>query len=170
MKKENIHWIKSRNWKMKEDNICQKSRQDSGPLCDFSFSCLILISRVLLQSRRICLPSLKKPIRRPDTNRTFCYQTAVTDPDLQMGGGAGGHPDSEVTGGPGLKKIFSAPRASFCSKNNGGRAPGPPLLDPPLDCYHNPLGLSRGRACYVRASAFALRADKKHATCSPARL
>ena len=37
MKKENIHWIKSRNWEMKEDKICQKSRQDSGPLCDFFF-------------------------------------------------------------------------------------------------------------------------------------
>ena len=48
IKKENIHWIKSRNWEMKEDNICQKSRQDLGPLCDFSFSCLIQISRALL--------------------------------------------------------------------------------------------------------------------------
>ena len=86
------------------------------------------------------------------------------------GGRGGGHPDSEVTGGSGVKKIFSDPRASFCSKNNGGRAPRPPPLDPPLDCYHSPSGLSRGRACYVRASAFALCADKKHATCSPARL
>ena len=48
MKKENIPYIKSRNWEMKEDNICQKSRQDSGPLRDFSFSCLIQISRALL--------------------------------------------------------------------------------------------------------------------------
>ena len=83
----------------------------------------------------------------------------------------GGHPYSKVTrGGAGLKKIFSAPRASFSSKNNGGRAPGPPPLEPPLDCYHSPSELSRGRACNVRASAFALRADKKHATCSPAQL
>ena len=64
--------IKSRNWKIKEDNICQKSRQDSGlPRDSSSFSCLIQISRALLESRRICLPSLKKPIRRPETNRNF---------------------------------------------------------------------------------------------------
>ena len=77
----------------------------------------------------------------------------------------GGSTPSDRRGGWGAvsKKIFSALRASFCSKNNGGRAPGPPPLDPPLDCYHSPSGLSRGRACYVRASAFALRADKKHA-------
>ena len=109
-----------------------------------------------------------------ETNRAARNQQTLLLLDCSGGsrweGGGGWHPDSEVTGGPGLKKLFSAPRASFCSKNNGGRAPGPPPRDPPLDCYHIPLGLSRGRACYVRASAFALRADKKNATCSPARL
>ena len=42
----------------------------------------------------------------------------VTDPDLQIGGGGGGHPDPEIRGGgPGLKKkLFSALRASLWSK------------------------------------------------------
>ena len=33
---------------------------------------------------------------------------ALADPDLQMKGG-GGHPDPEIRGGPGLKKIFFGP-------------------------------------------------------------
>ena len=36
----------------------------------------------------------------------------VTDPDLQIGGGGGGHPDPEIRGGgagPGLKKSFFRP-------------------------------------------------------------
>ena len=46
-------------------------------------------------------------------------------------GGGGGHPDPEISGwGDGLKKKFSALRASVWSKNKWG--PGPPPLDPPL--------------------------------------
>ena len=78
--------------------------------------------------------------------------------------GGGGHPDSEVTGGPVSKEFFWPFGHHFVQKITGGRAPPrPPPLDPPLDCYHSPSGLSRGRACYVRASAFALRADREHA-------
>ena len=35
-------------------------------------------------------------------------KTAITDPDLQIRWGAGGsgHPDPEIRGGGGLKKIF----------------------------------------------------------------
>ena len=50
----------------------------------------------------------------------------VADPDLQIGGRGGGHPDPEIRGKPGLKKIFfSALRASVWSKNKrgGGWAP-----------------------------------------------
>ena len=59
----------------------------------------------------------------------------VADPDLQMGGGGGvglGHPDSEIKGGPGLKKkFFSALRASFWSKTKGAPdSPAPPLVTP----------------------------------------
>ena len=50
---------------------------------------------------------------------------AVVDPDLQIRGGAG-HPDPEIRGAPGLKKYFSALRASVWSKNKGGpEAPRP---------------------------------------------
>ena len=131
---------------MKEHKICQKCRQDSGPLRDFSLSCVIpraimviQTSRALLYSRRISLSSLRKPIQRPGLEWR-------------------GHPDSEVTEGGGLQKIFSAVRASFCSKNNGGRAPGPPPLDPPLNCYYSPSGLLHGRA-----SPLSSRACKEHA-------
>ena len=55
----------------------------------------------------------------------------VADPDLQIRGG-GGHPDLEIRGRPGLKKIFSTLRASVWSKNKGGRTPRVPPLDPPL--------------------------------------
>ena len=49
------------------------------------------------------------------------------DPDTQMGGvgEGGGHPDPEIRGMPGLKKIFFALRASVWSKNKGGGPPGP---------------------------------------------
>ena len=110
---------------MKEDNICQKSRQDLGPLCDFSFSCLIQISRALLQSRRICLPSLKKPIRRPETNKHFCYQTAVADPDGRGGGGGGGTQPRWLRGGPVLKNFFQPLGHHFVLKITGGGPPGP---------------------------------------------
>ena len=49
----------------------------------------------------------------------------VADPDLQMGGGGVGlgHPDSEIKGGPGLKKKFF----SFWSKTKGGTGLSRPL-------------------------------------------
>ena len=47
---------------------------------------------------------------------------AVADPDLHVTGGH--HPEPEIRGG-GLKKIFSALRASVWSKNKGG-GQGPP--------------------------------------------
>ena len=50
--------------------------------------------------------------------------------DKGRGGGIGGHPDPEmrVGGGAVSKKIFSALRASFWSKNKGG--PGQPSSSP----------------------------------------
>ena len=66
---------------------------------------------------------------------------AVADSDLQRGGS--GHPDPEIRGGEGglggLKRIFSALRASFWSKNKEmpgslGLVPRAPPLDPPLKC------------------------------------
>ena len=51
---------------------------------------------------------------------------SVVDPDLQIWGGEGRegrHPDSEIRGGPGLKKNFLALWASFWSKNKGGAGP-----------------------------------------------
>ena len=66
----------------------------------------------------------------------FCSvrQRGVADLDLQIREG-GGHPDTEISGGAtGLKNFFfSALRASVWSKYNGGQAPRPPLLDPPLE-------------------------------------
>ena len=50
-------------------------------------------------------------------------------------GGRGGHPDPEIKGGGGgelKKKIFSALRASFWSKGEGGWTPWALPLDPPL--------------------------------------
>ena len=35
----------------------------------------------------------------------------------------GGHPDPEIRGGPASKKMLSALRASFSSKNKGGPSP-----------------------------------------------
>ena len=51
----------------------------------------------------------------------------MVDPDLQIKGGRGNHPDSKVTEGAISKKIFSVLRASFWSKNNGGGGPPGPL-------------------------------------------
>ena len=61
-------------------------------------------------------------------------------------GGGSGHPDPEIRGGPGLKKIFLALRVSFWSKNKvGEQAPQAPPLDLPLitsgklsHCYFRP--------------------------------
>ena len=50
-------------------------------------------------------------------------------PDLEIRGGGGGHPDPEIRKGAGLKKNFSALRASVWSQIRGGG----PFLDPPLD-------------------------------------
>ena len=47
----------------------------------------------------------------------------VADPDLQIREGGGGQPDPEITGGPASKKMLSALRASFSSKNKGGPSP-----------------------------------------------
>ena len=61
-------------------------------------------------------------------------------------GWGSGHPDPEIRGGPGLKKIFLALRVSFWSKNKvGEQAPQAPPLDLPLitsgklsHCYFRP--------------------------------
>ena len=54
------------------------------------------------------------------------------DPDLQIRGGGGGHPDPEIRGAD--SKFFSAIRASFWSKNKGVGAgtPWAPPLNPQL--------------------------------------
>ena len=47
--------------------------------------------------------------------------------------GEPGHPDPEIRGGgPGLKKFFSALRASVWSKKKGRTGSPGPFLDPPL--------------------------------------
>ena len=48
----------------------------------------------------------------------------MSDPDLQIRGVPGHHPDPEIEGGGGLKKIVFGPsiRTSFWSKNKGGGA------------------------------------------------
>ena len=61
----------------------------------------------------------------------------MADPDLQTEGrgGRGGHTDPEIKGGGGgeaQKKNFSALRASFWSKSEGGWTPWALPLDPPL--------------------------------------
>ena len=57
----------------------------------------------------------------------------VADPDLQIGGRGGGHPDPEIRGKPGLKKIFFRPYGpQFGLKIRGGVGP-PGLL--PWICY-----------------------------------
>ena len=57
------------------------------------------------------------------------------------GGGEGRYPDSEIRGGPGLKKIFLALWASFWSKNKGGA--GPLGLSPGSATAFNPLSPDR---------------------------
>ena len=52
---------------------------------------------------------LLKP-KSPLTSKTGTTVTSsVADPDLQIGGGGGGHPDPEIRGYPVSKKIFSGP-------------------------------------------------------------
>ena len=48
----------------------------------------------------------------------------MTDPDFQIRGG-GGHLDPEIRGAQSPKQFFLALRASFWSKNKGGRPLGP---------------------------------------------
>ena len=151
---------------MKEDTICQKSRQDSGPLRDFSLSCVspraimvIQISRALLQSRRICLSSLKKPIRWPENQQNLLFLDC-SGGSRPSDKGAGVIQTLRVTGGGGAvsKKIFSARRASFWFKNNG-RGGGPPDPLPwirqwtativPQDCH---LARSQGLCSPARQS------------------
>ena len=58
----------------------------------------------------------------------------MANPDLQVRGGGegGGHPDHEIRGWPGLKKIFFWPFGPhFGLKIRGGGPPGP-SLDPPV--------------------------------------
>ena len=53
----------------------------------------------------------------------------VADPDLQMGGGGGSHPDPDISRGDSLKKIYFQPlRHQFFLKIIGG--PGPPGPSP----------------------------------------
>ena len=49
----------------------------------------------------------------------------MTDPDFQIRGGGGGHLDPEIRGAQSPKQFFLALRASFWSKNKGGRPLGP---------------------------------------------
>ena len=54
----------------------------------------------------------------------------MADPHLQIKGGGGSHPNSEIREGDrSQKQFFSALRASFWSKNKGGGA-GPPAPFP----------------------------------------
>ena len=63
------------------------------------------------------------------------------------GGGWGGHPDPEITGGLASKKFFSTLRALFSSKNKGGGVvPRAPTLDPPLQSVENTPKRWCGRA------------------------
>ena len=50
---------------------------------------------------------------------------AVGDPDLQIKGLGGGHPDPEIRSGQSPKKFFSALLASVWSKNKGTAPLGP---------------------------------------------
>ena len=60
------------------------------------------------------------------------------------GGGGGGHPDPEIRGMPGLKKIFFRPFASQFGLKIRGR---PPPLDPPLIFVTVPGDYSPGTKC-----------------------
>ena len=56
----------------------------------------------------------------------------VADPDPQMRGEGGSHPDTkEIRGGGVVLKFFSAFESQFDPKIRGGRAPRAPPLDPP---------------------------------------
>ena len=55
----------------------------------------------------------------------------MADPDLQISGGGSGRTDPEIRGG-GLRKLFSALRASVWSQNKGEPVPPASLLAAPL--------------------------------------
>ena len=74
----------------------------------------------------------------------------MADPDLKIrglgggGGGRGGHPDPEIRGRPGHKKIFFRPFGpQFGLKLRGS----PPPRDPPLQSY--PLSNTERAPCKV---------------------
>ena len=68
------------------------------------------------------------------SSRTAGRNQPVADPDLQIGGRGGGHPDPEIRGKPGLKKIFFRPYGpQFGLKIRGGGGGGGPPGAPPLD-------------------------------------
>ena len=84
------------------------------------------------------------------------------DPDLQIRGGAPGHPDPEIRGGGGgLQKNFFGPlgAASVWSKNKrGAQASQAPPLDPPLldtkwAVDHSPTPICQNVICLVRWQA-----------------
>ena len=65
----------------------------------------------------------------------------MADPELQIKGGGGGHPDTEISGGWSPKNFFAALRASVWSTNKcvgwgrggeGGSGGGEWVGDPPL--------------------------------------
>ena len=56
----------------------------------------------------------------------------VADPDLQIRGGGGGHPDPEIRGARPKKKCCRPSGPHFRLKIKGGRAPWALPLDPPL--------------------------------------
>ena len=66
----------------------------------------------------------------------------MADPELQIKGGGGGHPDTEISGGWSPKNFFAALRASVWSTNkcvcvggggeDGGSGGGEWVGDPPL--------------------------------------
>ena len=71
----------------------------------------------------------------PTSSRTAGRNQPVADPDLQIGGRGGGHPDPEIRGKPGLKKFFFrpyGPQFGLKIRGGGGWGGGPPWA-PPLD-------------------------------------
>ena len=52
-----------------------------------------------------CYPSLKRGKKRlvSGYNMRFSLSFAMVDPDIQIGGGGGGHPDPEIRGMPSLQ-------------------------------------------------------------------
>ena len=69
---------------------------------------------------------------------------SVAEPNIQMWGCGGGHPDPEIRGMPGLKKIFFRLLASQFGLKIRGR---PPPLDPPLIFVTVPGDYSPGTKC-----------------------